>query len=416
MKNNILAILLLFCSFPLFAQDIEIKDLKTLNAPGFQILDIAPNTIDKPSNPKAFAASLMSLTSNGTALPKNVALEISPYWYFKNKKATVSQYLNIQENNKSNSFSGLFNKMSISIASVLNDSTSGSLVKNTNYIAFGIRTNVFTFRNEKQNQKLRTALANFSKRVIELRPNQKGTDSLEILLNATSYKIRKLYNELMTENNDSLKRVINEKYINAISQKTLIKKKLDDLENQAPDLLETNIKKDTLSQNYLKELDDLPLFQLDAAFAYSEAFPENKTENKRFNRSGIWINATLNAFSFDHEELNDNLSLMMCSRYISDNILIENTVNEFDKQNAFDLGFKIEYSIKELSLSFEYLKRDYSNNSNLNSERRVGTLQYKISDNLYLTGSYGTNFGFDKSLFTVFGINYGLGKSDLKSK
>ena len=416
MKNNILAILLLFYTFPLIAQDIEIKDLKTLNAPGFQILDIAPNTIDKPSNPKAFAASLMSLTSSGTALPKNFALEVSPYWYFKNKNATVSQYLNINEENKSNSFTGLFNKMSISIASVYSDSTSGSLVKNTNYIAFGIRTNVFTYRNEKQNQKLRTALANFSERIIKLRPNQKDTDSLELALNATSNTIRKLYSDLITESNDSLKRVINEKYINAITRKTLIKKKLDDLENQAPDLLETNIKKDTLIQNYLKELDDLPLFQVDAAFAYSEAFPENKTDNKHFNRSGVWINATLNAFSFDHEELNDNLTLMMCSRFISDNISNTNMANEFERQNAFDFGFKIEYSIKELSLSFEYLKRDYSNNSNLNSERRVGTLQYKMSENLFLTGSYGTNFGSDNTLFTLFGINYGLGKSGLKSK
>ncbi|MBW4360121.1 hypothetical protein [Flavobacterium taihuense] len=416
MKNNILSILLLFYTFPLIAQDIEIKDLKTLNAPGFQILDIAPNTIDKPSNPKAFAASLMSLTSSGTALPKNFALEVSPYWYFKNKNATVSQYLNIKEENRSNSYTGLFNKMSMSIASVYSDSTSGSLVKNTNYIAFGMRTNVFTYRNEKQNQKLRTALVNFSERVIKLRPNQKDTDSLEQELNATSNRIRKLYGELMAESNDSLKRAINEKYINAITRKTLIKKKLDDLENQAPDLLENNIKKDTLSQNYLKELDDLPLFQVDAAFAYSEAFPENKTENKHFNRSGVWINATLNAFSFDHEELNDNLTLMMCSRFISDNISNENTVNEFYRQKAFDFGFKIEYSIKELSLSFEYLKRDYSNDSNLNSERRVGTLQYKISENLYLTGSYGTNFGSDSTLFTLFGINYGLGKSELKSK
>jgi hypothetical protein len=194
----------------------------------------------------------------------------------------------------------------------------------------------------------------------------------------------------------------------------LIKQQLNDFENQAPDLLETNIKNDTLSQNYLKELDDLPLFQVDAAFAYSEAFPDNKTETKRFNRSGIWLNATLNAFSINHEELNDNLTLMITTRFISDNVLQENIINEFERQNAFDLGFKIEYSIKELSVSFEYLKRDYSNDSSLNSERKVGTIQYKINKNLYLTGSYGNNFGNTNTLFTLFGINYGLGKSELK--
>ncbi|WP_264564952.1 hypothetical protein [Flavobacterium sp. N3904] len=405
-------IFLSFCT--LSAQEIEIKDLKSLNAPGFQILDIAPNTIDKPANPKAFAASLMSLTSSGTALPQNFALEIAPYWFFKTKNATVSQYLNIKEDNKSNTFSGIFNKMSISLASVYSDSTSGSLIENTNYISFGVRTNLVTYRNEQQNHKLKMALENFSKRIIQLRPNQKNVDSLEIALNATKNKIRKLFTELTNEKNDSIKKIINENYVNAITRKVVITQQLDDFENQAPDLLEANIKKDTLIQNYLKELDDLPLFQVDAAFAYSEAFSGNQTENKRFNRSGLWMNATLNAFSINKEELNDNLTLMLYSRFISDNVLVPNTTNTFERQNAFDIGFKMEYSIKGLSISFEYLKRDYSNDSSLNSERRVGTLQYKISDALYLTGSYGTNFGNTNNLFTLFGINYGFGKAALK--
>ena len=405
----------MFASFyTLNAQDIEIKDLKSLNAPGFQILDIAPNTIDRPANPKAFAASLMSLTSSGTALPQNFALEFSPYWYFKNKKATVSQYLNIRDGNKSNVFTGIFNKMSISIASVFSDSTSGSLIENTNYIAIGLRTNIITYRNEKQNQKLKLALENFSKRVIELHPNTKNVDSLDAELNQTNGKIRKLFKELTNEKNDSIKKIINDNYVNAITRKALIIQQLEDFENQAPNLLEANIKNDTLSQNYLKELDDLPLFQVDAAFAYSEAFPGNQTENKRFNRSGLWMNATLNAFSFNQEELNDNLTIMFYTRFISDNVLEPNSDTVFERQNAFDIGFKMEYSIKGLSISYEYLKREYSNDSSLNSERRVGTLQYKISDNLYLTGSYGTNFGNTNTLFTLFGINYGFGKAALK--
>jgi len=174
MKNLLILIAALWSTFSLKAQNIELKDLKNLNSPGFQILDIAPSTIDRPANPKAFAASIMSLTNNGTAIPKNFALEVTPYWYFKPKNATVFQYLNIKDDaGNSNTFTGIFNKMSISLASVFNDSTSGSLIKNTNYIAFGLKTNLITYRNEKQNQKLKNALANFSKRVIDLRPNQK---------------------------------------------------------------------------------------------------------------------------------------------------------------------------------------------------------------------------------------------------
>lgn len=416
MKNLLILTAALWSTFSLKAQNIELKDLKNLNSPGFQILDIAPSTIDRPANPKAFAASIMSLTNNGTAIPKNFALEVTPYWYFKPKNATVFQYLNIKDDTgKSNTFTGIFNKMSISLASVFNDSTSGSLIKNTNYIAFGLKTNLITYRNEKQNQKLKNALANFSKRVIDLRPNQKNADALEIELNRVKNKINALYIRLKSETDDAAKDSINTEYQNAIANRALVQKKIDDFENQAPDLFEANIQKDTLIQNYLKELDDLPLIQVDVAFAYSEAFPDNATTNKRFNRSGLWLTGALNAFSVDKAELNDNLAFILCTRFISDNVLQEGSLDVFERENAFDLGFKLEYSIKDLSISYEYIKRDYSDNSNLNSERKVGSIQYKISDGLYVTGAYGTNFGIDKNLFTLFGINYGFGKSSLKT-
>lgn len=416
MKNLLIIIATLWSTFSLKAQNIELKDLKNLNSPGFQILDIAPSTIDRPANPKAFAASIMSLTNNGTAIPKNFALEVTPYWYFKPKNATVFQYLNIKDDaGKSNTFTGIFNKMSISLASVFNDSTSGSLIKNTNYIAFGLKTNLITYRNEKQNQKLKNALANFSKRVIDLRPNQKNADALDIELNRIDNKIRELYTRLKNETDDAVKDSINTEYQNAIANRALVQKKIDDFETQAPDLLEANIQKDTLIQSYLKELDDLPLIQVDVAFAYSEAFPDNATTNKRFNRSGLWLTGALNAFSVDKAELNDNLAFILCTRFISDNVLQEGSLDVFERENAFDLGFKLEYSIKDLSISYEYIKRDYSDKSNLNSERKVGSIQYKISDGLYVTGAYGTNFGIDKNLFTLFGINYGFGKSSLKT-
>jgi hypothetical protein len=306
--------------------------------------------------------------------------------------------------------------MSISLASVFNDSTSGSLIKNTNYIAFGLKTNLITYRNEKQNQKLKNALANFSKRVIDLRPNQKNADALDIELNRIDNKIRELYTRLKNETDDAVKDSINTEYQNAIANRALVQKKIDDFETQAPDLLEANIQKDTLIQSYLKELDDLPLIQVDVAFAYSEAFPDNATTNKRFNRSGLWMTAALNAFSVDKAELNDNLAFILCTRFISDNVLQEGSLDVFERENAFDLGFKLEYSIKDLAISYEYIKRDYSDTSNLNSERKVGSIQYKISDGLYVTGAYGTNFGIDKSLFTLFGINYGFGKSLVKLK
>jgi hypothetical protein len=184
-----------------------------------------------------------------------------------------------------------------------------------------------------------------------------------------------------------------------------------------PNELREKVESDDEAQKALKKLDELPLFQLDAAFAYSEAIPENEFKNKRFNRSGFWLNASLNLFSDgeNKNELEDHLSMIGSLRFISDNILDTNTTDMYKRNSAVDYGGKIEYTIRNFSIGVEYLKREYSENSDLNSERTVGVIQYKISDGVYFTGSYGKNFGDVKNLFTLFGINYGFGKSKLSS-
>lgn len=405
MKNCIqLIVFIFFITSNVSAQkEINIEDLKTPNSPGFQILDIAPTSIERPVNPKALAVSLLSLTSSGTVIPKNFAMEISPYWYTKSDNASVYQYLSINTENKETSdFSGILRKMSISIASVFSDSTSGSLIKNTNYISFGVRTNLFTYRTAAQNEKLQQSLKNITEKIKEIKSND--VEKKKLLGLRVKYR-----NDLNNEPDQDKKAVI-------ISKIASIETQIDNLIEASPEEMEKKLDADEDVQKNMKLLKEFPLFQLDGAFAYSEAIPGNKYENNRFNRSGFWFNASLNAFSIDKEKLEDNLSILGTLRFIRDNALVENTLDEFKKNKAFDYGFKAEYTVKDFSISIEYLKREYSGNSALNSERTVGVLEYKLNDNLYFTGTYGKNFGQENNLFTLFGINYGFGKSSLKTE
>lgn len=382
-------------------ESIDIKDLKTPNSPGFQILDIAPSSIERPTNPKAFAASLLSLTSNGTAIPKNFAMEISPYWYLKSDKASVYKYLSINKNDDKSSvdFNGILNKLSISLASVYCDSTAGSLIKNTNYISFGVRTNIFTYRLAEQNTRLQATLKNITDKIQKIKSNDVEKKKLIGLSN-------KYDNEITAENDVAKKAIIQ-------SKKNLVDVQIDAIIDVSEEKLEKELEADKETQKNLEKLGELPLIQIDGAFAYSEAFPSNEYKNKRFNRSGFWFNASVNAFSINKEKLQDNLSLLGSVRFISDNVLVENTTDEFKRNKAFDYGFKGEYTIKQFSISVEYLKREYSNNSSLNSERTIGVIQYKINDDLYFMGTYGKNFGDVNNLFSIFGINYGFGNTKL---
>lgn len=422
MKNLLLFIVILGFTSNFYGQneDIDINELKTPTSPGFQILDLSPSNIERPTNPKSFALSLMTLTNNGNAIPKNFAMEVSPYWFFKFENESVYKYLSInpKDQKATYDFSGILRKLSVSMASTYNDSASSTLQKNTNYIAIGIRTNLLTIRTSKQNNNLKTGLRIFSNRVDTLRTHKKELDILyqqrRLKFKDKSEKFKK-YSDAIKEGKDT--ETATNEYENAEIEYNQIVNKINSIDDMLPNELKEKVENDKEAQNALKKLDELPLLQIDAALAYSEAIPDNEYKNKRFNRSGFWLNTSLNLFSDgeNKNELEDHLSLIVSMKLISDNLLDTTNTIDYKRNSAFDYGGKIEYAIKNFSIGIEYLKRNYSDNSDLNSERTVGVLQYKISDGVYFTGSYGKNFGDVKNLFTLFGINYGFGKSKLNT-
>lgn len=442
MKNIIYLIILnsIIISSVSAQENVDLKDLKTPNSPGFQILDIAPSTIERPTNPKEFAVTLMSLTNNGTIIPKNFAMEFSPFWFLKSDNTSIYKYLNIKSKESSNIYSGILRKTSVSLVSTYSDSTAGSLLKNTNYLAFGIRTNLITIRSKTQSEEIIKALDDYSKRVKELNPYKNELDKLHldelnslVLLEQLNDKINNLEEKLKSDLEEAKKNKKKESEIKKIendalknkkelldelnfieAQKNYINSKIDEYIKKSPNEIEQNIDNDKEIQECYKKMEEFPIFQLDGAFAYSDALPNNQSNNRRFNRSGFWLNAAINLSGLDEPNLNDKLTLMVSTRFISDNILEPASINTFKRENAFDFGYKLEYSLKQLSISIEHLNRTYSSNSSYNTERTVAVLQYKINDDLYFTGTYGKNFGEVNNQFTLFGLNYGFGKSSLK--
>ncbi|MFC4818496.1 hypothetical protein [Flavobacterium sp. GCM10023249] len=452
MKPIAYLILAMFVSLHSLAQEtensnaIELQNMKTPNAPGFQLLDISPSLIEKPSNPKEFTATLMSLSNNGSILPKNFAMEIAPFWLF-DQHAPITKYLNIKDSQgNSNAFSGIYRKMSISLASVYNDSTSGTLLEKTNYLAFGVRTNIVTLRSKSQSDAITTALKAYNKRINELREppaellvkqanllpkisvlqEYKNTTPIEAIHSKIAdYKIK-----LTTAATENEKNQIQKELDAAIKIKTdydAVVQQLNDLTAElsiteaqikaaytlSTQELEKRTEKDEKLLEYYTIIEQPPVFQLDAAFAYSDAYQDNKSENKRFNRSGFWLTGTVNLSGLDEENLNDKISLLFTGRYLNDNVLKDSIAMTFEKEKGYDIGMKLEYKIKKFSLGIEHLKRNYSGRSDIRFQRTVGILQYKINDELYFTGSYGKNFGEVNTLFTLFGINYGFGKSSV---
>lgn len=54
--------------------------IRTPTSPAFVLLGVEPTSVERPTTPSDFAASIVNATDQLSALPKNFALEASPYW------------------------------------------------------------------------------------------------------------------------------------------------------------------------------------------------------------------------------------------------------------------------------------------------------------------------------------------------
>ena len=72
-------------SFPSF------NSIRTPTSPAFVLLGIEPTAVERPNTPSALAVSILNRTQNLSVLPKDYALEFSPYWLLGHSELTWRQ-------------------------------------------------------------------------------------------------------------------------------------------------------------------------------------------------------------------------------------------------------------------------------------------------------------------------------------
>lgn len=357
MKTLVLINLLMILPvYFLHAQDktdtVQLQDLKVPVSPGFALLDLSPTTVESATSPKMLALQVLNYINSGTGgFPKNFSFEFSPYWISKHEGETIYKYLGLPDAQSSNMAAGVFRKMSLSFSVYSND-TGTHLLPNTSYISGGVRTNLLTIWGrsaETTVKKFLTSRNQLRQQILRSNP--------DIDLNTMRHQVDSAY----TANS-----------VNAFTVK--------------------------------------PMLVLDAAFAFSEAFKNDDFKNKRFNRSGFWLNATVNIPL--SKTTKDNFFLIFYYRNLRDN-LPDSSKNIFTIQNATDLGVRAGYEKGPFQLSVEHINRSYKDIKGQDTYRTTGIIQFKMNDGLYLMGSFGKNFAQEHSLFTMLGINWGIGKQAL---
>jgi hypothetical protein len=64
----------------------EFNTIRTPASPAFVLLGVEPTSVARPSTAADFAASLVDASDNFSSLPKNYALEASPYWLLRHPR------------------------------------------------------------------------------------------------------------------------------------------------------------------------------------------------------------------------------------------------------------------------------------------------------------------------------------------
>jgi hypothetical protein len=354
------------------ADTITLKELEIPNSPAFILLDQTPSTIERPNSSKAFALSILNSFQDSNGVPKNYAVDFTPFWFFKHPNMTSLKYAGYNVENKKQHIFGNIERASISFALITTTDTLTQKVINN--LSVGLRLNLISIRSKQ-----------------DIEDIIKANSDLINYLRDRDDRFEKHLADIKKSLNDNT--AVPLKVSNPLLYSQTLK-----------EFYEKEDENEGIKENGLKDiLARKSAFAVDGAIGYNNFYLDNKFSNGHFGRFGAWL--TLN-YSW-HIDKNPNgknyFNLYAIGRYLSDGTSISN--GEYQKQNFYDFGGKAEFEFKKISLAYEYIYRD-SNSSN--TFRSNGLLKYKISDNLFLTGAFGKNFGLNNNLISMLGINWGL--------
>lgn len=129
----ILAVFFNIAGFTYAQSDLSFQSMQTPASPGFILLDQTPSSIERPTTPQGFGASVLGVLSGSGG-----AMEVAPYW--------LTSHKDLKAEDMYKKHGEIVQNFSLSAAHVVADSVG--------YVAFGGRTRLFRLYGKKQTQKL----------------------------------------------------------------------------------------------------------------------------------------------------------------------------------------------------------------------------------------------------------------------
>jgi len=351
-----------------------ISDLVVPVSPAFSITDITPTLVQNPGTPKAFALGIVeSVSQSGSAFPNNYSAEFAPIWWIDPKGINVYSYLglpvpkkNMPASTKENVFAGI-KFTTVSIAFINKDLIPDTSSKTQSIFSIGIHTTLVKVYGADHAKKLAGLLDRWEKSAL---------------------------GELKSSHNDSLRRLMTRLDPSDTAYKTKIAAlQKQYIEDQTPVNLQ--------AINQL--LAQKPYFAWDMSAALAEYGVNN--QSVQTGRAGVWTSLSSNIPLGKDSTNYFNMNLL--GRYLFDNFQ-QNAQGITGRANNIDIGGNLGFAFSKLSIAVESLYRFVNGQPNTEN-RTVGIISVKLTDKLYVNGTFGKDFAGPNKLISVFGINWGLG-------
>lgn len=181
--------------------------------------------------------------------------------------------------------------------------------------------------------------------------------------------------------------------------------KLDNIKTQIENALADGDfeKVDSLRKEYVG-ITEKPVFNIDLAAAIGASSLTNSYDDLELNRWAVWM-------SLNFRPEGDNFYFTVLSRYINN----ENYEGTNVKADLVDLGTRLNYDISKFTISVEYVHRMNFTNDIFDDYRLAAIGSYKLTDNVFITSTFGKNFSDVDNIIALAGLNFGFSQKKVKA-
>lgn len=352
-------------------------DLRAPVSPVFALLGTTPASIERPQTPRALTMNLISAVRDGEGLPRNYALEISPYWTTYHPDLSFDDYYNADV------LQTIAQTFAVSVATT---PLRAGAVAGTR-VGTGFRTLLRAGGAHPQLAAAHEELIGVDTRIAE------ASDAIPAL-RQRAFDARRAGRIAEADQLDQ--------EVAAAEAKAL--QQTADLRRQAA---ETAKRVADLDRNRVG-------FQLAVAGALVWDFPGDRFEERELSQSGIWITPAYRFLACRGEGTAgcaSTVDVMAAVRYLADR-------RGAADDRTWDVGGRLLWQLSsELALSLEALRRGGTSISGDEaSTRTVAMVEYRLNDDIMLYGSFGKGFGDQsdrRTLVSLIGVNLGFGRKPI---